>query len=35
MLYIRTIRVNRGMSLLDVYYKVYYEYKRRLVGVSD
>jgi hypothetical protein len=34
-LYIITIQVNRGMFLLDIYYKVYYKYKRQLVGVSN
>jgi len=34
-LYIRTIKVNRGISLLNVYYKVCYKYKRQLIGVSN
>jgi len=35
MLYIKTIGVNRGISLLNVYYKVCYKHKRRLVGVGN
>ena len=34
-LYIRIIGVNKGIFLLNVYYKVYYKYKRRLVKVDD
>ena len=35
MSYIRTVQVSRGMFLLDIYYKVYYKHKRRLVGVNN
>jgi hypothetical protein len=35
MLYIRTIGVNRGIFLLDVYYEVYYKHKRRLIKVNN
>jgi hypothetical protein len=34
-LYIRTIKVNRGIFLLNIYYEVYCKYKRRLVKVDD
>ena len=34
-LYIRTIGVNKGIFLLNVYYKVYYKYKKRLVKVDN
>ena len=34
-LYIRTVGVDRGMFLLDVYCEVCCEHERRLVGVDD
>ena len=35
MLYITTIRVNRGIFLLNKYCEVYCEYKRQLIGVNN
>ena len=34
-LYIRTVEVDKGIFLLNVYCEVCYEHKRRLVGVND
>ena len=34
-LYIKTIGVNKGIFLLDIYYKVYCKYKRQLVKVNN
>jgi hypothetical protein len=32
---IRTIGVNRGIVLLNVYYKVCYKHKKQLIRVND
>jgi hypothetical protein len=34
-LYIRTIGVNRGIFLLNIYYEVYCKHKRRLIKVDN
>ena len=34
-LYIRTVGVNKGIFLLNIYYKVYCKHKRQLVKINN
>ena len=34
-LYIRTIGVDKSIFLLNIYYKVYYKYKKQLVKINN